>query len=217
MPAPLSPLSHRAGVRRPLLHPAGGGRPGGYPAAGPGRRDPHHVRRPRFSEWPRPLAEHRARDARRISPRDLRLHGQNRATPQASAELLRAQITRLLIPPGSALLTRSDVRRFLGPLDQAGFQYQWTHPDPRMDKLHREVSAAVEAAASTSEDPVTIFDRLRAIAYRFADRQPAALTASRTPSRNRHRPPRLTEPWFCCAEPTERQLHPLHTKGCGEV
>jgi radical SAM superfamily enzyme YgiQ (UPF0313 family) len=124
---------------------------------------------------------------------------------------------RLLIPPGSALLTRSDARRFLGPLDQAGFQYQWAHPDPRLDKLHREVSAAVEAAASASEDPVTTFDRLRAIAYRFADRQPAAPTASRTPSRDRHRPPRLTEPWFCCAEPTERQLHPLHTKGCGEV
>jgi len=124
---------------------------------------------------------------------------------------------RLLIPPGSALLNRSDVHRFLGPLDQAGFQYQWTHPDPRMDKLHREVSAAVEAAASTSEDPAATFDRLRAIAYRFADRQPAALTASRTPSRDRQRPPRLTEPWFCCAEPTERQLHPLHTKGYGEV
>ena len=124
---------------------------------------------------------------------------------------------RLLIPPGSALLNRSDVHRFLGPLDQAGFQYQWTHPDPRMDKLHREVSAAVEAAASTSEDPAATFDRLRTIAYRFADRQPPAPTASRTPSRNRHRPPRLTEPWFCCAEPTERQLHPLHTKGYGEV
>src|SRR2546426_6359194 len=124
---------------------------------------------------------------------------------------------RLLIPPGSALLTRSDVRRFLGPLDQAGFQYQWTHPDPRMDKLHREVSAAVEAAASTSEDPTATFDRLRAIAYRFADRQPVDPMASRTPSRDRLRPPRLTEPWFCCAEPTERQLHPLHTKGCGEV
>src|SRR5713226_9573769 len=117
---------------------------------------------------------------------------------------------RLLIPPGSALLTRSDVRRFLGPLDQAGFQYQWTHPDPRMDKLHREVSAAVEAAASTSEDPAATFDRLRAIAYRFADRQPVHPMASGTPSRDRHRPPRLTEPWFCCAEPTERQLHPLH-------
>ena len=124
---------------------------------------------------------------------------------------------RLLIPPGSALLTRSDVRRFLGPLDQAGFQYQWTHPDPRMDKLHQEVSAAVEAAASTSEDPVATFDRLRAIAYRFADRQPPAPTASRTPSRDRRRPPRLTEPWFCCAEPTESQLRPLHTKGYGEV
>ena len=35
---------------------------------------------------------------------------------------------RLLIPPGSALLAKSDVQRFLGPLDQAGFQYQWTSP-----------------------------------------------------------------------------------------
>jgi radical SAM superfamily enzyme YgiQ (UPF0313 family) len=124
---------------------------------------------------------------------------------------------RLLIPPGSALLAGSDVHRFLGPLNQAGFQYEWTHPDPRMDKLHREVSAAVESAASAGEDPVATFVRLRAIAYRFADRQPPAPTVSRTQSRNRHRPPRLTEPWFCCAEPTNDQLHPLHTKGYGEV
>jgi radical SAM superfamily enzyme YgiQ (UPF0313 family) len=124
---------------------------------------------------------------------------------------------RLLIPPGSALLTRSDVHRFLGPLDQTGFQYQWTHPDLRMDKLHREVSAAVEAAAGTSEDPVATFDRLRAMAYRFADRQPPAPMVSRPQSPDRHRPPRMNEPWFCCAEPTESQLRPLHTKGYGEV
>src|SRR3989449_11176528 len=124
---------------------------------------------------------------------------------------------RLLIPPGSALLTRSDVRRFLGPLDQAGFQYQCTHPVLRLHKLHQKVSAVVEAAARTSEDPVATFDRLRATAYRFTDRQPPAPTASRTQSFDRRRPPRLTEPWFCCAEPTESQLHPLHTKGYGEV
>jgi len=124
---------------------------------------------------------------------------------------------RLLIPPGSALLARSDIHRFLGPLDQAGFQYRWTHPDPRMDKLHQEVSAVVEAAARTGEDPVATFDRLRATAYRFTDRQPPAPTAARTQSYDRRRPPRLTEPWFCCAEPTESQLHPLHTKGYGEV
>ena len=124
---------------------------------------------------------------------------------------------RLLIPPGSALLARSDVHRFLGPLDQAGFQYRWTHPDPRMEKLPREVSAAVEAAARAGEDPAATFDRLRAIAYRFADRQLPAPTASRTRSRDWRRPPRLTEPWFCCAEPTESQLRPLHTKGYGEV
>jgi radical SAM superfamily enzyme YgiQ (UPF0313 family) len=124
---------------------------------------------------------------------------------------------RLLMPPGSALLARSDVHRFLGPLDQTGFQYQWAHPDPRMDKLHQEVSAAVEKAASTGEDPVVTFDRLRTIAYRLADRLRSASTASRTHSSDRRRPPRLTEPWFCCAEPTASQLRPLHTKGYGEV
>ena len=124
---------------------------------------------------------------------------------------------RLLIPPGSALLARSDIHRFLGPLDQASFQHRWTHPDPRMDKLHQEASAAVEGAARTDEDPVVTFDRLRAMAYRFADRQPPAPTTSRPRSHGRPRPPRLTEPWFCCAEPTDRQLHPLHTKGYGEV
>ncbi|MGH9895253.1 MAG: CUAEP/CCAEP-tail radical SAM (seleno)protein, partial [bacterium] len=85
---------------------------------------------------------------------------------------------RLLIPPGSALLTGGDepapVRRFLGPLDQAGFQYPWTHPDPRMDRLHASVSAAVEEAAKLGEDPRVTFDRLRTLAYRLADREPPA-------------------------------------------
>src|SRR3569623_1388074 len=43
---------------------------------------------------------------------------------------------RLLIPPGSAFLLQpaqqESIERFVGPLDQAGFQYPWTHPDPRM-------------------------------------------------------------------------------------
>ena len=44
---------------------------------------------------------------------------------------------RLLVPPGSALLTREAIRPHLGPLDQAAFIHRWTHPDPRMDLLQR--------------------------------------------------------------------------------
>ncbi|MGQ0811966.1 MAG: CUAEP/CCAEP-tail radical SAM (seleno)protein [Nitrospiraceae bacterium] len=124
---------------------------------------------------------------------------------------------RLLIPPGSALLTKSDVQRFLGPLDQAGFQYQWTHPDERMDRLHEAVSATVEISAKEEEEAVVTFDRIRALADEMAGRpaESSARTRARRPVRPR--PPRLTESWFCCAEPTTRQFRPLQTKGHGEI
>ncbi len=118
---------------------------------------------------------------------------------------------RLLIPPGSALLNRPEIHRFLGPLDQASFQYHWAHPDARLDTLHKMVTAAVEAAAETGQDPAVTFDRLRALACDMAGRPSPAADVSQLRARERHRPPRLTEPWFCCAEPTEGQFRPLHT------
>jgi radical SAM superfamily enzyme YgiQ (UPF0313 family) len=124
---------------------------------------------------------------------------------------------RLLIPPESALLAKSDVRRFLGPLDQAGFQYQWTHPDERMDRLHQEVSGIVETSAKAEEDAVVTFDRIRVLADEMAGNQPESSTRRRARWPERPKPPRLTESWFCCAEPTTRQFRPLQTKGHGEM
>ncbi|MCH6557442.1 MAG: B12-binding domain-containing radical SAM protein [Nitrospirae bacterium] len=122
---------------------------------------------------------------------------------------------RLLLPPGSALLAKPEVKRFLEPLDQENFQYRWTHPDPRMDALHQSVTAAVEATAGTDEDPAVTFDRLRGLACAVADRQPAdSVLSNRGPARRRL--PRLTESWFCCAEPTAGQFRPLQPQGHGE-
>jgi radical SAM superfamily enzyme YgiQ (UPF0313 family) len=123
---------------------------------------------------------------------------------------------RLLVPPGSALLAKSDVQRFLGPLDQASFQYSWTHPDERMDRLHQAVSAIVEASAKEEEDTMVTFDRIRAIADEIAGRHAASSTRTRVSRPDRQKPPRLTESWFCCAEPTTQQFRPLLTKGHGE-
>ena len=124
---------------------------------------------------------------------------------------------RLLVPPGSALLAKSDVQRFLGPLDQAGFQYPWTHPDERMDRLHQAVTAIVEASAKEEEDAMATFDRIRAIANTIAGRQAESSTQTRASRPDRPKPPRLTESWFCCAEPTTQQFRPLLTKGHGEI
>jgi radical SAM superfamily enzyme YgiQ (UPF0313 family) len=124
---------------------------------------------------------------------------------------------RLLIPPGSALLAKSDVQRFLGPLDQASFQYPWTHPDERMDRLHQAVSAIVEASAKEEEDAMGTFDCIRAIADEIAGRHAESSTRTRVSRPDRPKPPRLTESWFCCAEPTTQQFKPLLTKGHGEI
>lgn len=103
---------------------------------------------------------------------------------------------RLLIPPGSLLLKRPEVQPFLGPLDEAAFSYRWSHPDPRMDALHQDVTQLVETAAKTEEDPALTFERLWALASVSRDgREPVAVDHHILAKRSR--PPRLTEPWFC--------------------
>jgi radical SAM superfamily enzyme YgiQ (UPF0313 family) len=123
---------------------------------------------------------------------------------------------RLLLPPGSALLTESDgqpaaIREFLGSLDQAAFQYQWSHPDPRMDELQRCVREMVEEAARHEEDAAITFEHLWQLAAETAGR-PRPVWKARHRRVNGPKPPRLTEPWFCCAEPTTRQLSVLKSE-----
>jgi radical SAM superfamily enzyme YgiQ (UPF0313 family) len=113
---------------------------------------------------------------------------------------------RLLVPPGSSLVPHPAMRPHLGPLDPTSFTYRWTHPDGRMDRLHVEVRRLVEAAAQGGEDPAVTFERIRAAAVAAADATPPparlAIRSGPLPVRS----PRLTESWFCCAEPTESQF-----------
>ncbi|MBI3969296.1 MAG: B12-binding domain-containing radical SAM protein [Chloroflexi bacterium] len=107
---------------------------------------------------------------------------------------------RLLIPPGSALLEENHTAPWLGRLDDAAFTYEWTHPDPRMDQLHRDVAALVEVADADGRDPHDTFAAIRALAYTAAGRaaptrELVAVGAGASPPRER--PPRLTESWFC--------------------
>ena len=101
---------------------------------------------------------------------------------------------RLLVPPGSALLDRPEIRPFLSPLDQASFMYPWTHPDPRMADLHKAVGAAVEQAVACGEDPRLTFYRLLELAYSAVGKRAPDVPLSLSPG---SRAPRLTEPWFC--------------------
>ncbi|MFQ5896969.1 MAG: CUAEP/CCAEP-tail radical SAM (seleno)protein [Candidatus Methylomirabilia bacterium] len=103
---------------------------------------------------------------------------------------------RLLVPPGSRLLESLAMKPFLGPLVEESFYYRWSHPDPRMDRLHQAVRGAVEEAAKTLEDPAASFQRIMALA-RTAHGSPMRVTAAVIPRPEGRSVPRLTEPWFC--------------------
>ncbi|HZS47394.1 MAG TPA: CUAEP/CCAEP-tail radical SAM protein [Blastocatellia bacterium] len=114
---------------------------------------------------------------------------------------------RLLIPPASLILENNLNEPWLGELDQAAFSYRWNHPDPKMDALHRSVNHVVEAAAQSNSNITDTF-------YKVAKVVEEMLGSKFTQSRRilplaTERPPRLTESWFCCAEPTEEQLNAL--------
>jgi hypothetical protein len=77
-----------------------------------------------------------------------------------------------------------------------------------VDDLQRDVSELVEGAASSNEDAAVTFYRIRELAQR-ARGDEVCRVAMPAIERARLRPPRLTESWFCCAEPTRAQLDPL--------
>jgi len=101
---------------------------------------------------------------------------------------------RLLVPPGSWLLDQPALRPHLRGLVPDGFHHAWSHPDPRVDALQSDVAAAVAAAADRREDAAVTFDRVRALAAAAAG---VAAPAPLGLARDRRRPPRLSEPWFC--------------------
>ena len=67
---------------------------------------------------------------------------------------------RLLVPPGSYLLNRPEMKAHLRPLDEASFSYVWKQPDPDMDRLQKRLAALVEKDVHEGEDPAQTFYRV---------------------------------------------------------
>jgi len=110
---------------------------------------------------------------------------------------------RLLVPPGSGLLDHPAIHSFLGPLDPARLGYSWAHPDRRMDALCVTVTGIVERGTAEGEAPEILVEAIRAAALSAREGRPVAPgPAAPAPGDV----PRLTESWFCCAEPAPEQL-----------
>src|SRR5437899_797173 len=110
---------------------------------------------------------------------------------------------RLLIPEGSRLLELEEIRRIIGPFDAKSLAYTWKSADPRLDVLSETVQEiAAEAERRTESRPAT-FERIWKAAHAAAGITAPELQTSAGTTVS---VPVLSEPWYCCAEPTHDQL-----------
>ena len=109
---------------------------------------------------------------------------------------------RLLIPEDSYLLRIPGFRDRLQPFADAILGYPWASADPRVDALQARAQAWVERADGEERGRWETFAGLWRLAHEAAGREVPALTADCAGPRS----PQLSEPWYCCAEPTTAQL-----------
>lgn len=98
---------------------------------------------------------------------------------------------RLLIPDGSRLLELAGIRALVDGFDPKTLTHRWTHPDPRVDDLQRDIAALV--GVRLTSDRRAVFEEISAHAHERAG-LPRVATK---PARDRATVPYLNEPWYC--------------------
>jgi radical SAM superfamily enzyme YgiQ (UPF0313 family) len=109
---------------------------------------------------------------------------------------------RLLIPEGSRLLELEEVRKNVATFDAESLFYPWQHSDPRIDALAETVQGIAADGDRNKESRPATFERIWKAAHAAAGIVPPVLDVSTNPAMV----PYLSEPWYCCAEPTREQF-----------
>ncbi len=111
---------------------------------------------------------------------------------------------RLLIPAGSRLLDLDDIRDAIGPFDPAALVYPWKHSDPRLDALAPRVQTLANDGDRLRRSRSETFMLIWRTANELAGADGGARL--RMANGSGRKVPHFTEPWYCCAEPTEDQF-----------
>lgn len=113
---------------------------------------------------------------------------------------------RLLVPRGSRLRDLEEWQEHEGPFDEAALSYGWVHPDPSVEGLYATVRDIVANSEEAGIGRRAVFSAIWQAAHDALGRRAPPLTAPH----HRPLPPHMSEAWYCCAEPTDRQLARLH-------
>ncbi|MFP5409908.1 MAG: CUAEP/CCAEP-tail radical SAM (seleno)protein [Gammaproteobacteria bacterium] len=109
---------------------------------------------------------------------------------------------RLLVPQGSYLMQLPDFAARVGAFDDALLGYPWQADDARVDALQAEIMAWVMAAEKQNLPRGEVFAGIWARTHAALDEAAPPLD----PAQFGETIPHHSEPWYCCAEPTETQL-----------
>lgn len=109
---------------------------------------------------------------------------------------------RLLVPSGSKLLDLPGFKDLIGEFDDALLGYPWRNVDPRVDALQSEIQAYVTQAEQSSLARAQIFVHIWQMAHAAAGRRAPEINMQDLGENIAH----MSEPWYCCAEPTDAQL-----------
>jgi hypothetical protein len=109
---------------------------------------------------------------------------------------------RLLVPQGSCLMQLPDFATRVGAFDDAVLGYPWQADDPRVDALQAEIMGWVMDAEKRNLPRAEAFAGLWARAHAALGEAAPPLDAAQFGAAIPHH----SEPWYCCAEPTETQL-----------
>ena len=111
---------------------------------------------------------------------------------------------RLLVPLNSLVLADSGTA--FGNWNSELLSYEWASQDPVIDQLQTELAAIAEESQAIEQDSLTTFNRMRNAIYARFNLAPPVRSQTSSTCWDR---PRLSESWFCCAEPTKVQLDRL--------
>jgi len=111
---------------------------------------------------------------------------------------------RLLIPAGSRLLELDEIRNTVGNFEASGLVYPWKHADARVDQLSGRVQELANAGDRLKRSRTDTFELIWRAAAELAEENGGLDPAM--PKTSTHGIPHFTEPWYCCAEPTQDQF-----------
>ncbi len=109
---------------------------------------------------------------------------------------------RLLVPQGSYLMQLPEFAARVGAFDEAMLGYPWQADDPRVDVLQADIMAWVMDAEKAALPRAEVFAGIWARTHAALDEAAPPLD----PAQFGETIPHHSEPWYCCAEPTETQL-----------